>query len=157
MVLITNTTRKFLHRRLPDGQTVAWNPGETLDFKDEGRNKGFAEQLCKKPAFQFHDDVSPASHLPQPIVGRRPNRPIPPDPLAEEKVKIDRGLKPKRRRKKARSKGLRKKADEHPGMICGKAHPGMKHDVWKAEKKDKKGIGIDLDGDGVVDVVVGGD
>jgi len=102
MVLITNTTRKFLHRRLPDGQTVAWNPGETLDFKDEGRNKGFAEQLCKKPAFQFHDDVSPASHLPQPIVGRRPNRPIPPDPLAEEKVKIDRGLKPKRRRKKAR-------------------------------------------------------
>ena len=50
---------------------------------------------------------------------------------------------------------MKKKANDHPGMICGKAHPGMKHDDWKA-KKDKKGIGIDLDGDGKVDVVVGG-
>jgi|TARA_Y100000034_G_scaffold129265_1_gene185396 hypothetical protein len=149
MVLITNTTDKFLYRRLHRGGGVSWNPGETIDIKDEG----LANELRKKQAFQFHDDVSPASHLPQPIVGRRPSRPIPPE--AEEKV--DRGLKPKRRRKKARSKGLRKKADEHPGMICGKAHPGMKHADWKAEKKDKKGIGIDLDGDGKVDVVVGGD
>jgi hypothetical protein len=149
MVLITNTTDKFLHRRLHRGGGVSWNPGETLEIRDEG----LANELRKKPAaFQFHDEVSPASHLPQPIVGRRPSRPIPPE--AEEKV--DRGLKPKRRRK-ARSKGLRKKADEHPGMICGKAHPGMKHDDWKAKKVKKKGIGIDLDGDGVVDVVVGGD
>jgi hypothetical protein len=128
-------------------------PGETVDIKDEA----LICELRKSPVFQFHDEVSPASHLPQPIVGRRPSRPIPPDPLAEEKVKIDRGLKPKRRRKKARSKGLRKKADEHPGMICGKAHPGMKHDDWKAKKVKKSGIGIDLDGDGKVDVVVGGD
>ena len=148
MVLITNTTDRFLHRRLPDGQTVAWNPGESVEIKDSG----FADQLRKKQAFQFHDDVSPASHLPQPIVGRRPSRPIPPE--AEEKV--DRGLKPKRRRK-APSKGLKKKANDHPGMICGKAHPGMKHADWMAEKKGKKGIGIDLDGDGKVDVVVGGD
>jgi hypothetical protein len=150
MVLITNITGKFLHRRPSRGAGVAWHPGETLDIKDEGL---IGELRKKQAAFQFHDEVSPASHLPQPIVGRRPSRPDPPE--AEEKV--DRGLKPKRRRKKARSKGLRKKADEHPGMICGKAHPGMKHDDWKAKKVKKMGIGIDLDGDGVVDVVVGGD
>ena len=33
----------------------------------------------------------------------------------------------------------------------------MKHADWMADKKGKKGIGIDLDGDGKVDVVVGGD
>jgi hypothetical protein len=33
----------------------------------------------------------------------------------------------------------------------------MKHDDWKAKKVKKSGIGIDLDGDGKVDVVVGGD
>jgi len=154
MVRITNITDKFLHRRLHNGEGLGWNPGETREVTDEF----LVEQLKGKPAaFHIEGEVSPADHLPRPIVGRRPNRPIPPDPLAEEKVKIDRGLKPKRRRKKARSKGLRKKADEHPGMICGKAHPGMKHDDWKAKKVKKMGIGIDLDGDGVVDVVVGGD
>jgi len=151
MVLITNLTDRFLLRRLPDGQTVTWNPGESVDIKDEGRNKGFADRLCKKSAFEARDEVSKAEHLPQPIVGRRPRRPIP----QEEKVKIDPGLKKKRRRK-APSKGLKKKANDHPGMICGKAHPGMKHDDWKAKKVKKMGIGIDLDGDGVVDVVVGG-
>jgi hypothetical protein len=151
MVLITNTTDRFLHRRLHRGGGVSWNPGETLDIKDEG----LANELRKKQAFQFHDEVSPASHLPQPIVGRRPNRPVVPEEY-KDREKVDAGLKKKRRRK-ARSKGLRKKADEHPGMICGKAHPGMKHDDWKAKKVKKSGIGIDLDGDGKVDVVVGGD
>ena len=150
MVLITNITDRFLHRRLHRGGGVSWNPGETLEIKDEG----LAKELHNKPgAFQFHDEVSSAGHLPQLLVGRRPRRPDPPE--AEEKV--DTGLKPKRRRK-APSKGLKKKANDHPGMICGKAHPGMKHDDWKAKKMHvkKKGIGIDLDGDGVVDVVVGG-
>ena len=148
MVLITNITDRFLHRRLHGGGGISWNAGETIDIKDEG----LIGELRKKQAFQFHDEVSPASHLPQPIVGRRPRRPDPPE--AEEKV--DHGLKPKRRRK-APSKGLKKKANDHPGMICGKAHPGMKHDDWKAKKVKKSGIGIDLDGDGKVDVVVGGD
>ena len=148
MVLITNITDKFLHRRLPDGQTVAWNPGESVEIKDSG----FADRLCKKSPFEASDNISKADHLPQPIVGRRPRRPTPP---VEEREKIDPGLK-KRRRKKSPSKGLKKKANDHPGMICGKAHPGMKHADWMAEKKDKKGIGIDLDGDGKVDVVVGG-
>ena len=151
MVLITNLTDRFLLRRLPDGQTVAWNPGESVDIKDEGRNKGFADQLCKKSAFKASDNISKADHLPQPIVGRRPRRPDSP----EERQKIGEA-RPKRRRK-APSKGLKKKANDHPGMICGKAHPGMKHADWMAEKKGKKGIGIDLDGDGKVDVVVGGD
>ena len=151
MVLITNLTDRFLLRRLPDGQTVAWNPGESVDVKDEGRNKGFADQLCKKSAFKASDNLSKADHLPQPIVGRRPRRPDSP----EERQKLGEA-RPKRRRK-APSKGLKKKANDHPGMICGKAHPGMKHDDWMADKKDKKGIGIDLDGDGKVDVVVGGD
>jgi len=149
MVLITNNTDKFIHRRLSGGQTIAWNPGESVEIKDEG----LIDQLRKRPAFQFHDEVSPASHLPQPIVGRRQYSRRPIEGPIEEKV--DRGLKPKRRRK-APSKGLKKKANDHPGMICGKAHPGMKHDDWKAKKIKKMGIGIDLDGDGVVDVVVGG-
>ena len=152
MVLITNITDKFIHRRLPDGQTVAWNPGESVEIKDSG----FADKLCKKSPFEASDNISPATHLPQPIVGRRPNRPIPQDPLIEEKVKIDPGLK-RKRKPKAPSKGLKKKANDHPGMICGKAHPGMKHDDWMAKKVKKSGIGIDLDGDGKVDVVVGGD
>ena len=152
MVLITNTSDRYLHHRPSRGPGVAMQPGETVDIKDEK----LIGELRKSPVFQFHDEVSPASHLPQPLVGRRPRRPIPQDPIAEEKVKIDPGLKRKRRRK-APSKGLKKKANDHPGMICGKAHPGMKHDDWKAQKKDKKGIGIDLDGDGKVDVVVGGD
>ena len=151
MVLITNLTDRFLLRRLPDGQTVTWNPGESVDVKDEGRNKGFADRLCKKSAFEARDEVSKAEHLPQPIVGRRPRRPDPP----EERQKLGEA-RPKRRRK-APSKGLKKKASDHPGMICGKAHPGMKHADWMADKKGKKGIGIDLDGDGKVDVVVGGD
>ena len=155
MVLITNLTDRFLLRRLPDGQTVTWNPGESVDIKDEGRNKGFADRLCKKSAFEARDEVSKADHLPQPIVGRRPRRPPPP---VEQREKIGEA-RPKRRRK-APSKGLKKKANDHPGMICGKAHPGMKHADWMADKKGKKGkkgIGIDLDGDGKVDVVVGGD
>ena len=122
-------------------------PGETVDIKDEA----LICELRKSPVFQFHDKVSPANHLPQPKVGRRPRRPDPP----EERQKLGEA-RPKRRRK-APSKGLKKKANDHPGMICGKAHPGMKHADWMADKKGKKGIGIDLDGDGKVDVVVGGD
>ena len=150
MVLITNITDKYLHRRPSRGPGVGWNPGETLDIKDEG----LICELRKKQSFQFHDEVSPAEHLPQPIVGRRPRRPI----AIPEREKIGEA-RPKRRRK-APSKGLKKKANDHPGMICGKAHPGMKHADWmtdKKGKKGKKGIGIDLDGDGKVDVVVGGD
>ena len=150
MALITNNSDRLLYRRLPRGGKIIWLPGETVEVKSERLLK----QLETQRVFSRTDEVSPASHLPQPIVGRRPSRPVVPEEY-KEREEIDHGLKPKRRRK-APSKGLKKKAEDHPGMICGKAHPGMKHADWKRSKKNK-GIGIDLDGDGVVDVVVGGD
>ena len=151
MALITNNSDRLLYRRLPRGGKITWRPGQTVEVKSER----LLAQLEKQRIFSRAEDFGPASHLPQPKVARRPSRPIPQAPLAEEKVKIDRGLKSKRK-PKAPSKGLKKKTNDHPGMICGKAHPGMKHADWKRSKKDK-GIGIDLDGDGKVDVVVGGD
>ena len=153
MVLITNTSNKFLHRRSGGGQMLGWPVGYTLDV-DEAKEPQLGADLTESKQFEVHGEVSKADHLPQPIVGRRPRRPDPP----EERQKLGEA-RPKRRRK-APSKGLKKKANDHPGMICGKAHPGMKHADWMADKKDKKGkkgIGIDLDGDGKVDVVVGGD
>ena len=150
MALITNNSDRLLYRRLPRGGKITWLPGETVEVESERLLK----QLETQRVFSRAEDFGPASHLPKPKVARRPSRPVVPEEYKEREEK-DRGLKPKRRRK-APSKGLKKKAKDHPGMICGKAHPGMKHADWKRSKKDK-GIGIDLDGDGVVDVVVGGD
>jgi len=150
MALITNNSDRLLHRRLPRGGRVTWQPGQTVEVKSER----LLAQLETQRVFSRSEEIGPASHLPKPKVARRQNRPAAP----EEREKIDSGLNRMRKRKpKAPSKGLKKKANDHPGMICGKAHPGMKHADWMAEKKGKKAIGIDLDGDGKVDVVVGGD
>ena len=146
MARFTNDSDRLLRRRLPNGRWLTWRPRQTVEVE----SKRLTAQLEAQRVFSREDEISPASHLPKPIVGRRPPRPVPP----EEKEKIDRGLK--KRKPKTPSKGLKKKTADHPGQICGKAHPGMKHAEWKAQKKSK-GIGIDLDGDGEVDVVVGGD
>jgi len=147
MALITNNSDRLLYRRLPRGGKITWQPGQTVEVESER----LLAQLETQRVFSRSEAIGPAGHLPEPKVGRRSRRPA----IPEEREKI--GEARPRRKPKAPSKGLKKKTNDHPGMICGKAHPGMKHADWMADKKGKKGIGIDLDGDGKVDVVVGGD
>jgi len=131
MVKITNITGRFLSRKLPNGQILRWDAGQTRDVE----SKRLIAELEGSNGFQVGEAIGKetrgggvATHVRPP---KRRSRPTKAKSEPKEKVKppksvIDKVKKPKSLKK---PKGLKK----------------------------KKGIGIDLDGDGKVDVVVGDD
>ena len=129
MVKITYTgNRNYRSLRTRNGNLVRWNQGEPIDVEDEG----LIEKLKGSKNFVEQNEIGPKS------TGGG----------------IKTGVRhPKRLGRPPKAKGKPKKEEKPPRSVMDK----VKKPKGLKKKKGKKGIGIDLDGDGKVDVVVGDD
>ena len=132
MVKITYTgNRIYRSLRTRNGNLVRWNQGETIDVEDEG----LIEKLKGSKNFVEQNEIGPKSTGGGIKTGiRHPKR---------------LGRPPKSRKNLGKSKQAAKEVKPPKSVMDKVKKP-------KGLKK-KKGIGIDLDGDGKVDVVVGAD
>ena len=119
--------RNYRSLRTRQGIVVGWNKGATVDVEDES----LLEKLKGSKLFVRQDEIGPKSTGGGIKTGVR---------------------RPKRLGRPPKAKGKPKKEVKPPKSVMDKVKKpkGLK-------KKGKKGIGIDLDGDGKVDVVVGAD
>jgi len=132
MVKITNITDKRLSRRLPSGAILNWSPGESKDVE----SKRVLEEVSRQECFAVGEEVGAKDVGGGLKTGvRRPKR---------------LGRPPKSKKHLGKSKQAAKEKVKPPKSVIDKVKKP------KGLKK-KKGIGIDLDGDGKVDVVVGDD
>ena len=127
MVKITYNGNKFTRRRLPTGRWITFRPNQTVEVE----SNRLTEELKGNREFMVDKDS------PSKIGGG-----------------IKTHIKPsKRRGRPPKSKAEPKKEVKPPRSVIDK----VKKPKGLKKKKGKKGIGIDLDGDGKVDVVVGDD
>ena len=141
MVKITNITGKRLSRRLPNGAILNWSAGESKEVESQR----VLEQVSRQECFVVGEEVGTKNgggglktHIKPPKRG---------------------GRLPKSREHLDKSKQAIKKEVKCPKGSY-KCKGVCKCDTVKKPKglkKSKKGIGIDLDGDGKVDVIVGKD
>ena len=133
MVKITYTgNRIYRSLRTRKGNLVRWNQGETIDVEDES----LLEKLKGSKNFVEQNEVGKKTGGGGLKTGiRHPKR---------------LGRPPKSRKHLGKSKQAAKEKVKPPRSVMDKVKKP------KGLKK-KKGIGIDLDGDGKVDVVVGAD
>ena len=139
MVKITYIGKRYRSLRARKGYRLGWNKGDTIDVKDEEllkelkTSKNFVEQneVGKKTG-----GGGIKTHI------RPPKR---------------RGRPPKSRKHLDKSKQAAKEKVKPPKSVIDKVKKPKSLKKPKGLKKKKKGIGIDLDGDGKVDVVVGDD
>ena len=133
MVKITYTgNRIYRSLRTRNGNLVRWNQGETIDVEDES----LLEKLKGSKLFVRQDEVGKKTGGGGLKTGLRHPKRL--------------GRPPKSRKHLGKSKQAAKEKVKPPKSVMDKVKKP------KGLKK-KKGIGIDLDGDGKVDVVVGAD
>ena len=124
--------RNYRSLRTRQGIVVGWNKGATIDVEDES----LLEKLKGSRLFVRQDEIGKKAGGGGLKTGvRRPKR---------------LGRPPKSRKHLGKSKQAAKEKVKPPKSVMDKVKKP------KGLKK-KKGIGIDLDGDGKVDVVVGAD
>ena len=132
MVKITNISGRPLSRRTPRGHVVRWMEGSTVEVT----SKRLLEELDASNGFARQEEIG--------------------------KETGGGGLKthvrpPKRRGRPPKSSKAKKEGLNEPKKDL-RTLPDIKGKDKKPKGlKKKKGIGIDLDGDGKVDVVVGDD
>ena len=132
MVKITYIGKRYRSLRTRKGNLLGWNQGDTIDVEDEGLLK----ELKGSKNFVEQNEIGPKSTGGGIKTGvRHPKR---------------LGRPPKSRKHLGKSKQAAKEKVKPPKSVMDKVKKP------KGLKK-KKGIGIDLDGDGKVDVVVGDD
>ena len=132
MVKITYTgNRIYRSLRTRNGNLVRWNQGETIDVEDES----LLEKLKGSKLFVRQDEVGKKTGGGGLKTGLRHPKRL--------------GRPPKSKKHLGKSKQAAKEVKPPKSVMDKVKKP-------KGLKK-KKGIGIDLDGDGKVDVVVGAD
>ena len=133
MVKITNISGRPLNRRTPSGTLLRWDAGQTRDVE----SKRLLAELEGSNGFQVDESI-----------GKKTGG-----------GGIKTGIRhPKRRGRPPKSKSEPKEKVTPPKSVLDKTRPQHLQHLKKPKGlKKKKGIGIDLDGDGKVDVVVGAD
>ena len=132
MVKITYIGKRYRSLRTRKGNLIGWNKGDTIDVEDES----LLEKLKGSKLFVRQDEVGKKTGGGGLKTGvRHPKR---------------LGRPPKSRKHLGKSKQAAKEKVKPPRSVMDKVKKP------KGLRK-KKGIGIDLDGDGKVDVVVGAD
>ena len=133
MVKIINRGDKHLFRRIGTGHNVEFPPNQEIEVTDEKLIEAIKGRK-RVGNLQIKDSVGKENVGGGVKTGIRP---------------------PKRRGRPPKSKGKSKEEIKPPKSVIDKVRPKS----LKKPKglKNKKGIGIDLDGDGKVDVIVGGD
>ena len=141
MVKITNISGRPLSRRTPRGNVIRWMEGSTVEVT----SKRLLEELDASNGFARQDEIGKETgggglktHIRLP---KRLGR------LSKSRKHLDKGKQATKKEVKCPKGSYKCKG------VC-KCDTVKKP---KGLKKSKKGIGIDLDGDGKVDVVVGKD
>ena len=132
MVKITYIGKRYRSLRTRKGNLLGWNKGDTIDVEDEN----LLEKLKGSKNFIRQDEIGKKSGGGGLKTGIRPPKRL--------------GRPPKSRKHLGKSKQAAKEKVKPPKSVMDKVKKP------KGLRK-KKGIGIDLDGDGKVDVVVGDD
>jgi hypothetical protein len=132
MVKITNISGRPLSRRTPRGHVVRWMEGSTVEVTSER----LLAELDASNAFARQDEIGKETGGGGLKTHVRPSKRL--------------GRPPKSRKHLDKGKQAAKEKVKPPKSVIDKVKKP------KGLKK-KKGIGIDLDGDGKVDVVVGDD
>jgi len=133
MVKITNISGRPLTRRTPRGQLVRWMEGSTVEVT----SKRLLEELDRSNGFARQEEIGKETGGGGIKTGLRHPKRL--------------GRPPKSRKHLDKSKQAAKEKVKPPKSVIDKVKKP------KGLKKKKKGIGIDLDGDGKVDVIVGDD
>ena len=132
MVKITYIGKRYRSLRTRKGNLLGWNKGDTIDVEDES----LLEELRSSRNFVEQSEVGKETGGGGLKTGLRHPKRL--------------GRPPKSRKHLDKSKQAAKEKVKPPKSVIDKVKKP------KGLKK-KKGIGIDLDGDGKVDVVVGDD
>jgi len=132
MVKITYIGKRYRSLRTRKGNRLGWSKGDTIDVEDES----LLEELKGSKNFVEQSEVGKATGGGGLKTGLRHPKRL--------------GRPPKSRKHLDKSKQAAKEKVKPPKSVIDKVKKP------KGLKK-KKGIGIDLDGDGKVDVIVGDD